>query len=233
MPVTRSSIPTSRRAPVSDRYALLAVVMSRRLLPLLAAAMAIGCMCDGNPYAPETGAPVTGTPRRSSPTGVVDQLLSAYENKSLGLFTDLFAEDNSFRFYVSPKLIEAGTSVNTISEQIDSTYEYIPEGTYHYWTYDSEKRSHERLFDQAVSITVAVRPVYEEEDFVYHLSAGGDTVGVEVLMVGGELIVRVPIDATTNHDYPVAIERQVFYLTRDDSNDRWVIRKWFDFGTSG
>lgn len=192
-------------------------------------------MCDGNPYFPDTGLPVTGSSQSqlNEPAGVIDQLLTAYENQSTDLFQELFPDDNSFRFYVSPMLVESGTSVGIVPERIDSTYEYIPEGTYYYWTYDSEKRSHERLFDQAVSITVAVRPVYEEEDFVYHLSAGGDTVGVEVLMVGGELIVRVSIDATTNYDYPVAIERQVFYLTREDSGDPWVIRKWFDFGTSG
>ncbi|MBD3243441.1 MAG: hypothetical protein GF331_22820 [Chitinivibrionales bacterium] len=201
----------------------------------LAISSVLCCMCDSNPFTPDTGVPITtGGPesQRATPVGVIDQLLTAYENQSSKLFVELFPADKSFRFYVSPRLIESGTDVNIVPEEIDTSLKYVPQGTYRYWTHDSEVRSHERLFSEAAYIRVEAPPVFDEEDFCYHLNDSGDTVGVEVLMLGGELLIGLSAGAYTEEQHPVVIERQVFYLERGADN-LWVIKKWFDFGTTG
>jgi hypothetical protein len=186
---------------------------------------------------PPTGEPLP-TPR--GPTDVIDDLLYAYETRRIDVFISALIPENSssspdsvFRFYISPRLSVVTPTVEVKTVEIDSQYAYVPPGSYRYWTRESEVRSAERLFDKADWIEYTIRPLYEESDFVYHYDSLGDTVGVEVLMVGGTMTIQAP-DATTPNTYSlfeVDIERQVFYLIKRAG--RWYIKDWFDFGMTG
>jgi hypothetical protein len=198
-----------------------------------ALACAAGAILNcGSPFFPESGEPAVGVSGRATPKATIEQLLSAYQNKSIDMYEDLFPADNSFRFYVAPGFFETTLgNVNVTPEVLDSQFAHVPAGTYHYWTYSDELAAHRGLFEAAQSISISLRPIFDADDFVAHLSEGGDTVGVEVLMVSGEILVSWQ-DGPTLYQEPIEIERQVFYLVRDQER-MWVISKWFDFGQSG
>jgi hypothetical protein len=165
---------------------------------------------------------------------VIEQLKNAYVYKRIDLFEDLFPEDGSYRFYMSHRLEDELrlTNPNLPSEQYDAQFFYVPAGTYYYWNSDDEIRGHTRLFSDAHLIALTGYEVHPDL-FRYHRSPSGDTIGVEVLMEGGELKVEVWVegDVITATIYTATIERQVFYLVKDPKNN-WVIAKWFDLGTA-
>jgi len=201
----------------------------------LSIAFVLTALAGCDPFLPDTGEPIIATPLgRSTPKGVIDQLMDSYTGRRIDLFEDLFPDDKSFfRFYISPRLVETGSRIVTTSEQFDTLFTYVPQGVYYYWPYEDEHRSHQRIFSAATSISISTQPVYDQRDFVYHYGPGGDTIGVEVLMLGGEILIKVPDPVTPRQElwYYIVIDRQVFYLVRD-SERNWVIKKWFDFGTS-
>jgi hypothetical protein len=207
--------------------------MVRRLAVLLSVAVCLAG-CEDGLFFPDTGEPLVAGPGRDTPTAVMDQLVSAYQNKSIGLFRDLFVTDGSFRFYISPRLVETGTTRVTVTrEEIDTVFQLVPAGTYFYWTLDDEIQSHTGMFAAKNNVTFNQLPLYDTFGFRWHVSAGGDTVGVEVPMEGGEIQIDVPQEGSTlvTDNYYITIESQLFYMVRDDAG-KWVIQKWFDFGTT-
>ncbi len=202
-----------------------------RAVVLAAGVVVLGC---GSPFFPETGKPALSVSGRQTPVAVIEQLLSAYQNASIDMYEDLFPTDGSFRFYVAPGFFETAIgNVDITPEVFDSQFVHVPAGTYHYWSFGDELEAHRKLFRLAEAIRVEQRPIFDDDDFVPHLSAGGDTIGVEVLMVSGEIAVdwKEEDDPLVEYQESIVIERQVFYLVRDEER-RWVISKWFDFGTT-
>jgi hypothetical protein len=190
--------------------------------------LAVVCSCQQIPFFPRIVRPIEPPSPKATPEGVIDQLITSYQNQRIDLFRDLFPADNSFRFYVSPRFVEeyGGT---TSRETIGAEFTHVPPDDYFYWNYDSEYRSHRNLFDNAQRIEFTIDPTVHPDDFVYHVNGDGDTVGVEVLMLNGKFTVEAePLEEA----YEIDIQRQVFYLIRDGSGN-WVILKWFDFGTAG
>ena len=110
----------------------------RTLRTWLAAAGVSVVACS---FVPNTGVPIDTSP--DTPLSTIDNLLDAYETRRIHSFEELFLAD-SFRFYLSPQLVASGITpeVNVGSEEIDSFFVYVPEGTYSYWSYDDEMRSH-------------------------------------------------------------------------------------------
>jgi hypothetical protein len=201
-----------------------------RLLVAVAGVFVVSCA--NNPFLSDTGKPIDTSP--DSPLSVLDNLLDAYETQRIDSFEELFLAD-SFKFYLSPQLVESGISPNVTvnSEQIDTSFVHVSAGTYSYWTYDSEVRSHRRLFDRANSIRVSIEPLYDELDLVYHVDALGDTVGAEVVMRGGEMTLDVPREneAYIIDIFTIDIDQQVFYMVPVEGLG-WLIKKWFDLGTT-
>ena len=66
------------------------------------------CLCR-NPFFPETGPPVDqrSPQQRSTPQGVVDQLIESYESRRIDMFEELQPTDGSFQFFIA---LDAGSS---------------------------------------------------------------------------------------------------------------------------
>ncbi|MCU0608259.1 MAG: hypothetical protein MUF22_00640 [Chitinispirillaceae bacterium] len=187
------------------------------------------CVCR-NPFFPPSGPPPGNTisqELRATPRGVVDQLIKSYESRDILLFTDLFPEGNTFRFYVSPAFASTYMSKPYINppEPRDTMMQYTGEFPYYnYWVQDWEVQSHRNLFLRSQTIRFIVPPNVNTGDFRYRVDAMGDTIGVEVLMTEG--LIHIESD---KGDFDIYIDKQVFLLERDSDN-LWVIRKWYDFG---
>jgi hypothetical protein len=202
---------------------------------LKTAAAAALCVlgCCFNPFFPPTGTPDPTPPLRSRPEGVIRQLIQAYEMKRIDLFTDLFPASRSFQFYVSPSFVTTYGSRGYVNppEPRDTLLHYIVESPYYYyWTQELEIQSHRNLFSKAESIEFTVRPSVNPGDFRYLADEKGDTTNVEVLMTNGQITIKVNA-GTFTEEYTIMIDRQVFFLERDPAG-LWVIRKWYDFGSS-
>ncbi len=211
------------------------------LCPIL---LFMGCM---DAFFPPTGAP-PNVGVANSPKEVIDQLKKSYETRSLPLFRDLLAGD--YRFYVSPTFAEQYSASKGLRyDTLSDTLEYIPGGTvYYYWSRDEELRAHEKMFIEAEDIRFTAAPSYDEDSYFYHTISDTlavdsvydslglfdsllytmdiDTMGVEVEMQGGEIVVVMEKGST----HIVNIEYQVFYLEREKK--RWKIARWFDLGRS-
>jgi hypothetical protein len=202
------------------------------LVPCVLISLMTGCALD--PFLPDVGTPVFPASPLVKPQGTISQLLNSYETKRIDLFEETIEAD-SFRFYVSSSFFSTQSNPNTILEpdSIDTRFTYVPSRKYSFWRYDSEHRSHQKLFDKAITITFDILPQINSDDFVYHLDTAGDTLGVEVLMLSGRFTVDYP-DPLNDFfiiEQPVDIEKQVFYLVRTAAGE-WKIRKWFDMGSA-
>jgi hypothetical protein len=186
-----------------------------------------------NPFFPPTGMPDKVPPLRSTPAGVIKQLIQAYESKDLNLFQDLFPPSKSFQFYVCPTFYVSSYSSRSYvnpPEPRDTRLQNIGEYSYYYyWVQDIEIQSHLKLFKNAESIEFKIKPDVNPGNFRYITNDTGDTVNVEVLMENGEIFIKIKT-ATYSDESTIAIEKQVFFLERDADN-LWVIRKWYDFGS--
>jgi hypothetical protein len=196
------------------------------------AAAMLACLCR-NPFFPPVGTPDKTPPLRTTPGGVITQLIKAYELRRIDLFEDLLPVGNTFRFYVSPKFESKFLERPYGSippEPRDTLLHYTTESsTYYYWGQDQELQSHKHLFTRAESIKFTVKPSVSAGNFRYIVNESGDTTNVELLMENGEILIKVNISGVTD-DYSIWIEKQVFLLERDGEN-LWVIRKWYDFGS--
>jgi hypothetical protein len=197
--------------------------------------------CD-NIFFPSTGKPLSGGTLRSTPQGILQQLILAYQNQRIDLYSDLFSTSKDFRFYVSPSFASEynnGQPNSKPLEIIDTMYEYIIQhgiSSCNYWTYNEEIQIHTNLFTKSSSITFAPQPSILQ--IRYMTNNNGDTTNVEVVIKDGEIDIfsEIYYDSENNRyedKYVINIDTQVFYLERDPNNNRlWVIQKWFDLGSA-
>ena len=192
-------------------------------------ALVIFCFCR-NPFLPETGTPIDiRTPeQRSTPQGVVDQLIESYESRRIDLFKDLLPVNGSFQFFIAPNFFnDYVAKYQQLSEARDERLQFIGQSEYYYyWTQTEEVEGHDRLFSQAERIEFIDKPALES---IRAFTDKGDSVA-EVLLTGGNLQIGRWIDVDTVELFTVPIERQVFLLEKDAKN-LWIIRKWYDFST--
>jgi hypothetical protein len=192
------------------------------------------CFCR-NPFFPDIGRPDSAPALRTTPGGVITQLLNSYEQRRIDLFKDLLPVSNTFRFYVSPSFVPAyqneGKYYVNPPEPRDTVLQYIGGFPYYYyWTQDVEVQSHLRLFTQAQSIKFTLTPIVNPGDFRYTLDSNKDTINVEMLMTDGKIAMTFDVGGGDTEDDTVWIDKQVFLLERD-TKKLWVIRKWYDFGS--
>jgi hypothetical protein len=172
---------------------------------------------------------------RSTPAGVIDQLVKAYEEQRIDLYTDLFPASGSFRFYVSPQFVSTFQSMpfynDNLREVRDTLLRYIGNDPYYYyWTQDIEVQAHRNLFSQAISINFSEQPNVNPGDFNYIVNSHGDTTNVEMLMTGGQINIIWSTPENGFEEDVIEVDKQVFFLEKDAHN-LWVIRKWYDFGS--
>jgi hypothetical protein len=187
-----------------------------------------------NPFFPPTGRPDRAISLRATPDGVIQQLIQAYEQKNIYLYTDLFPVGNTFQFYVSPQFVNTyltrAYSSDYPPEPHDTALQFISKFPYYYyWGQAREIAGHRRLFNGVDAIQFLQQPYIKDIRYVV-ADAGGvpDTTNIELRLVGGQFQVDVLVD-TYIDQYTVDIDEQVFWLERDAAR-LWVIRKWYDFG---
>ncbi|MBN1578634.1 MAG: hypothetical protein JW913_18870 [Chitinispirillaceae bacterium] len=163
---------------------------------------------------------------RSTPYGLIDQLVESYEMKRIDLFVDLLPRDGSFQFFIAPDFFnEYRLKYQQLSEQRDTRLNFITQSDYYYyWTQDAEIERHERLFRYA-GIEFLSKPGLES---VRKFIDNGDSLA-ELLVTGGMFVISRFFPDTVEQ-YPVSIDRQVF-LIKKDPDGLWVIRKWYDFSS--
>lgn len=184
-----------------------------------------------NPFVPPTGEPIQFpvTGQRSTPQGLLDQLIESYELMRIDLFKDLLPTDGSYRFFVAPDfLTEYQLRSEQLSEVRDARLQFIGKSDYwYYWTQKEEVERHTLLFSRVTNIKFDIKPgLGTVREFV----DGGDSLA-ELLISGGHFTISIVSPDTTNN-YPVDVGKQVF-LIQKDQNHRWVIRKWYDFSGTG
>ncbi|MCX7726079.1 MAG: hypothetical protein N2053_04445 [Chitinispirillaceae bacterium] len=185
-----------------------------------------------NPFFPPSGVPQELHPQslRSTPQGVIEQLIESYESRRIDLFKDLFPEDGSFKFFVAPDFFnDYLTKYQKLSETRDERLKLIGQYEYYYyWTQDAEIESHTRLFSQAASIRFIGKPMVES---IRKFTDNNDSLA-ELLVTGGILEIGKYIDVDTIEIFTANISRQVFLVGKDSKN-LWVILKWYDFSGNG
>ena len=204
-----------------------------RAMTFAAAGLCV-CIACRNPFFPPLGLPDAAKPLRTTPGGVITQLINAYEQMRIDRYEDLFPKSGTFQFYVSPRFAETSYSSRAYAnppEPRDTLLHYIGnESFYYYWNQERELQSHKKMFTVAISIAFKVKPDVDPGKFRYILNGSGDTTNVELEMTSGEFVVSVQLPNGVIDETPVAIEKQIFLLERDDEN-LWVIRKWYDLGS--
>jgi hypothetical protein len=194
-----------------------------------------------NPFFPPIDNPpgsVTNT-LRSTPFGIIQQLVNAYQKQDIDLYRELFSIEQDFRFYVLPEF--SSSNIITTCERIDTVLcAYIISNNLrclNYWTYSEEMKSHTHLFERADQITLNCRNI-DPSDIRYIVNENRETTNVEVILRGGALTITgkpyFDIEGNALQDYyEVAdIGQQVFYLEKDPQNSSlWVIQKWFDLNS--
>ena len=181
-----------------------------------------------NPFLPPIGLPDMQTSPRSTPQGLLDQLIDAYESRSIELFVDLLPKDGTFRFFVAPDFFsEYNAKYRQLSEPRDTRLMFIGQSDYYlYWTQDDEIERHKRLFSNATDIDFKEKPAIES---VREFVDKGDSLA-ELKLIGGVLEVSRFKELYTVEIFIVQISEQVF-LIKKEADGLWVIIKWYDFST--
>jgi len=194
----------------------------------------VGCR---NPFFPPTSIPVVKK-TVVTPATVINELMTAYENRRLDLYADLFLT-SEFRFYVSPSFSAeySGKVYANPMEAIDSAYRYIYFNTgtrgYFYWVYDFEQRSTEKLFMRSTEISFLQGMRVETIGYTTGAELT-DTIQVEIVVREGASfkVIAQASDGAGYEEFTIDIGRQVFYLKKDEKG-LWKIYKWFDLGANG
>jgi hypothetical protein len=211
---------------------------THKRLRLLIIATCIAAPSCFNPFFPPTGNPPTSafSNQRSTPLGVIQQLINAYQKRDIDLYRDLFSIKQDFRFYVPPSVLSP--HLTGTCEQVDTVLcAYVAGKGFtclNYWTFSEEMRSHTNLFEKASQITLNCKSI-DPNDIRYMANGAGETTNVEVILRGGRLTWagQIQSDSLGNsyQDYYEVedIGQQVFYLEKDPQTaGLWVIQKWFD-----
>lgn len=191
----------------------------------------ISLSCE-NPFFPDTGTPQKTFSFRSTPEGVLKQLILSYESKRLDLYKELLSD--SFQFYVAPSFISSyATKYVYEFEGADPNLTFVSGTKFYYWTKKEEEESHRKLLQDGDGKVKEIRyissPVVSK---IRYKTIDNDTVNVEMMITGGELLIQLSSMLLTR-EYLIAIEKQVFWLERDKTDDKlWVIRKWYDMSNA-
>lgn len=184
-----------------------------------------------NPFFPTTGKPDKSFSARSTPEGLLDQLINAYEQKRLDLYKELLSD--SFQFFVAPSFISSNEAMSSYQAKYkfepqgpDTMLSYTTETKYYYWRKEQEITSHKNLFSddggKMKEIGFSPRPFVSKLRYI--TNSDGDTVNAEMLITDGELQIKI-----STKEFFIPMVKQVFLLERDKkSNELWVIRKWYD-----
>lgn len=209
--------------------------------------MLLGEISCFDPFFPPTGVPQINTALRSTPEGLLEQLVNSYEGRRIDMFQDLFIPDNSFRYYVMPNVIE-DLSLNNLksiasSQVIDSSTPFIEiNSTYSYTTYNDELDIHRNLFT-ADEITFtepleadSVNYTFHADTVVTDTGTGKDTVVYDTTAATVRTqasSINITSSILEQQGYPKTYDfdvgAQVFCLVRDSRDKtKWVIAKWFE-----
>jgi hypothetical protein len=175
-------------------------------------------------FFPKTGIPDNASARRSTPYGVVDQLIEAYESRRIDLIEDLLAD--TFQFYVAPSFDEYYT-LDYNSEPQDSTMQYLKlfnKPYYNYWKRKDELDRTRKLFEHTINSLFIPRP--QPSGLRFEVSISGDTTFAELQLDNGLLYLETDGQGVQLAD----VNNQIFLLKRD-SDGLWVIRKWYDLSS--
>jgi hypothetical protein len=185
---------------------------------------------------PPTGFPEDGPNPRSTPTGTIEYLFRAYEDKRIDLFTELLPKNGTYRFFISPDYSDAYAATHSTDAIIarieEGQYAYVTPGSYYYWGHESELAKHRRLFSMADAIEFTEYPIVNEHNFRYRIDENNDTTHVEVRTTAGELCIgfRDTLYCTQKEG-----QSQIFLLERETdrkTGDKlWVIKDWFDLNS--
>jgi hypothetical protein len=192
-----------------------------------------------NPFFPPTDSPPASNSLRSTPQGIINQLVDAYQKRDYYLYRDLFSESQDFRFYVYPGFSSEKDKLVQTCEKVDSMCAYIlSKGLtcLKYWTYSDEMLSHTKLLnpDNVEKIQLSFSSL-DPGDIRFIINGNHETTNVEVIMRNGTLNVDTKAfvgddgNSYQDHYYVDDIGEQVLYLEKDPKNPAlWVILKWFD-----
>lgn len=176
-------------------------------------------------YFPDTVEPVQTVNNRTTPAGVIKQLFNSYNSRNINLFTQILWSD-SFKFYISPDFdrTQLKNPGILLSERADSFMVYVnTTSLFYYWNYNAELTSTKNLFNRASDLKVGSS--YFIYDPVYKMSDTGDTLYAEVKVEG------ISIDISyEGMIYVMENQPQVFLMKRDSEN-LWVIWKWYDLSS--
>lgn len=206
----------------------------KNLRTVLLLLTSISFSCE-NPFLPPTGTPHQSFSYRSTPEGVLKQLIEAYESKRLDLYEELLSD--SFQFYVAPSFISSyETKYDYACEGTDTNLSYTTGTKYYYWRKEEEEESHRKLFSDGDGKVKEIRfsstPVVSKVRFITNST---DTAYIEMMITGGQLQIQVNTTGSISQtiEYTIDIEKQVFLLERDKKNiELWVIRKWYDLSNA-
>jgi len=199
--------------------------------------LALALSCDML-FFPPTGFPEEGQNLRATPSGTIDLLFRAYENKRIDLFTELLPKNGTYRFFMDPDYSSTYAASHptdaTIARVEEAEYAYVRPGSYYYWGHESELTKHRRLFSMADAIEFTEDPsnFINEQDFRYRIDEAGDTTHVEIRLMSVELCIAF---RDTLYCTPRVGQMQIFLLEREadrkTGNKLWVIKDWFDLNS--
>lgn len=185
-----------------------------------------------NPFFPPTGKPDKTFSLRSTPEGVLKQLIEAYESKRIDLYEELLSD--SFQFYVAPTFISSyQAKYDYAYESADTMLSFTTGSKFYYWTKAEEVESHRKLFSNDDGKNKEIRFRYAPE--LTSTRSYGDSAYIEMMITGGELLIQLSTTGAVIQtvEYTIAIEKQVFLLERDRKDKSlWVIRKWYDLSNA-
>ncbi|NLL14690.1 MAG: hypothetical protein GX267_14900 [Fibrobacter sp.] len=185
-----------------------------------------------NPFLPPTGKPDKTFSLRSTPEGVLKQLIEAYESKRIDLYEELLSD--SFQFYVAPTFISSYQAKYDYDfEGADTMLSFTTGSRFYYWTKAEEVESHRKLFSSDDGKNKEIRFRYAPE--LTNTRSYGDSAYIEMMITGGELLIQLSTTGAVIQtvEYTIAIEKQVFLLEKDRKDKSlWVIRKWYDLSNA-
>lgn len=193
--------------------------------------MAVFLYCE-NPFLPPTGKPDKTFSPRSTPEGVLKQLIEAYESKRIDLYEELLSD--SFQFYVAPTFISSyQAKYNYAYEDLDTMLSFTTGSKFYYWTKAEEVESHRKLFSNDDGMVKEIR--FRSTPELTSIREHSDSLYIEMMITGGELQIQINTTGPMPQiiEYTIAIEKQVFLLERDSEDETlWVIRKWYDLSNA-
>lgn len=174
---------------------------------------------------------------RTTPQGVIAQLVKSYESKRISLFTDLLKSD--FQFYIPKDYADSlnwgGKNNEAYKAVIDSAFPFLAvNDVYYFWNNQIEIESHQNLFRSENSIVFTDELRIESIAALTECDSTGrscDTSAYVLLTTPARISITAPeiSSAYGTPTYEFDVGPQVFVLERDPFNSKlWVIAKWYE-----